>query len=146
MHGTHLVADTDTIGNSDASLQCEWVLKEDKKGSQAGFCSYWFFTTLCMYKSLPNLVTDITFFLTPSVWLANFSNTGVRNLFNMLSNCSSVSADPILRNTLSNKTSMKIFYNINNVATNGWIITYSQFPPYLPRRKFGLEIINVVAV
>ena len=54
--------------------------------------------------SFLNSANKSTFFLTPSVWLDNFSKTGVRNFDKVVSSCSSVSADPILRKTLSNNT------------------------------------------
>ena len=46
----------------------------------------------------------ITFLRTPSAWLASFSRTGARNFANTAWSCSSLSAEPSLRNTRSSNT------------------------------------------
>ena len=55
--------------------------------------------------------SPITFFLTPSWGLESFSSTGGKNLHTEAWSCSSVSALPKQRKTLSNKTGKQIFFN-----------------------------------
>ena len=52
-------------------------------------------------------ISQVTFFRTPSVWLASLSSTGGRNLKRTFCSCSSVSAEPTRRKTRSSNTVWK---------------------------------------
>lgn len=53
---------------------------------------------------------SITFFLVSSLGESIFKRTGPRNLFTVISSCSSVSAHPNFKRTRSNKTKKKLEY------------------------------------
>ena len=63
----------------------------------------------CALFKIPENTTKITFFCTPSPPLSSFSSTGQRNFNKTLSSCSSVSADPTLKNTLSSKAVKNVY-------------------------------------